>query len=187
MAGSLLDLPPGPLQAKAVKQDMAEDDRKPTRILLVDDEEDLVNFLSHRLLKRGFTVTATTSGPAAIAVVKRQVFDVVILDLKMPQMDGITALQHLKQEQPYLEAIMLTAHGSHESALEAGRLDVYRYLIKPYDFDELVDQIHEAARHKFQQLQAAFQTEMTQVTTSGMSPREIIDATEKLRKKYEQD
>ena len=153
----------------------------------MDDEEDLVNFLSHRLLKRGFTVTATTSGPEAITVVKQLIFDVVILDLKMPQMDGITVLQHLKQEQPYLEAIMLTAHGSHESALEAGRMDVYRYLIKPYNFEELVDQIQDANRHKFQQVQSAFQAEMTRVTTSGLSPREIIDATEKLRKKYEQD
>lgn len=172
---------------KVVRRDMADSDRKPIRILLVDDEEDLVEFLAHRLVKRSFTVTATTSGADAIAASKKQIFDVVILDLKMPQMDGITVLQHLKSEQPYLEAIMLTGHGSTESALEAGRLDAYRYLIKPYDFDELVALINEAHAHKFQQLQAKFQEEMMQVTSSGLSPRDIIEATEKLRQKYEQD
>jgi two-component system NtrC family response regulator len=166
---------------------MADNERKPIRIMLVDDEKDLVEFLAHRLVKRGFTVTATTSGADAINAAKKQIFDVVILDLKMPQMDGITVLQHLKAEQPYLEAIMLTGHGSTESALEAGRLDAYRYLIKPYDFDELVSLINEAHTHKFTQLQTKFQEEMTQVSSSGLSTRDIIEATEQLRKKYEQD
>ena len=73
---------------------MKESNKQPIRILLLDDEEDLVEFLTIRLEKRGFRVTATTSGPDALAVCKKQKFDVAILDLKMPQMDGIEALRH---------------------------------------------------------------------------------------------
>lgn len=166
---------------------MTDSTQNHIRILLVDDEEDLVTFLSHRLLKRGYTVTATTSGPDAVDAVKKQKFDVVILDLKMPHMDGIEVLQVLKEDQPYLEAIMLTGHGSHESALEAGRLDAFRYLIKPYDFDELLVMIQEAYAHKRKQLLAKYQEEETTLTTSGYSAREILEATEELRRKYEQD
>jgi len=165
---------------------MPENESTPIRILLVDDEEDLVTFLSHRLLKRGFTVTATTSGPEALKAVKGQTIDVVILDLKMPQMNGIEVLQHLKEEQPYLEAIMLTGHGSHESALEAGRLKAYRYLIKPYDFDELLALIKEAYSYKVEQLRTRYQEELEKITGQGLSALEILAATEKLRRKYEQ-
>jgi DNA-binding NtrC family response regulator len=165
---------------------MTENDSPPIRILLVDDEEDLVTFLSHRLLKRGFTVTATTSGSEALKVVNRQIIDVVILDLKMPQMNGIEVLQHLKEQQPYIEAIMLTGHGSHESALEAGRLQAYRYLIKPYDFDELVALIQEAHAIKIEQLRTKYQEELEKITSEGHSAHEILAATEELRRKYEQ-
>ena len=166
---------------------MSDSDNTPIRILLVDDEEDLVTFLAHRLLKRGLTVTATTSGFEALDAIKDQAFDVVILDLKMPQMDGIEVLHRLKEKQPYLEAIMLTGHGSHESALEAGRLDAFRYLIKPYDFDELLALIKEAYSHKRTQLQAKYQEEIAEITTGGLSAREIVETSEELRRKYEQE
>ena len=73
---------------------------KPIRILLVDDEEDLVEFLAHLLLKRGYTVTATNSGAEAIEAVEAQIFDVALVDLKMPQMDGIQVLKRSAPSSP---------------------------------------------------------------------------------------
>lgn len=105
------------------------------RVLLVDDEQDLVEFLAQRLLRKGITVTATTSGPEALEAVRRQAFDVAVVDLKMPLMDGVEVLRRVKEMQPYLEVIMLTGHGSAESAHAAGRLDAFRYVMKPCDYE----------------------------------------------------
>ena len=157
------------------------------RILLVDDEEDLVDFLSHRLLKQGFTIAATNSGAEAIASVERQRFDVAIVDLKMPEMDGIEFLQRIKAIQPFLEVIMLTGHGSHDSALEAGRQDAFRYLLKPYEFDQLLEQIAEAFEARKQNMDEGFRQEMQAIIDRGGSPREILQSQERLRKKYEED
>ena len=74
---------------------MVPADKPATRVLLVDDEQDLVEFLSRRLLKRGYTVHATTNGKEALAAAAQQNFDVAIVDLKMPLMDGITVMKLL--------------------------------------------------------------------------------------------
>lgn len=160
---------------------------KPIRVLLVDDEEDLVDFLSHRLLKHGFTVTATTAGTKAIEAAARQQYDVAIVDLKMPVMDGIEVLRWLRESQPFLETIMLTGHGSHDSALEAGRLQAFRYLLKPYEFDELVTLIEEAAANKRNNQRREFQEKQQEIIARGGTPREITAATEQLRREYELD
>jgi len=160
---------------------------RPLRILLVDDEADLIDFLSQRLLKRGWTVTATTDGEEALAAVRRQPFDVAVVDLRMPRMDGIELLERIHAEKPYLAAIMLTGHGSTESALEAGRLGVVHYLIKPYDSDELIARIEEAALERESQLEAAYQEEMTRTIQPGATPTEILEHGEELRRKYERD
>ena len=164
---------------------MEQSEKKPIRILLVDDEEDLVTFLAHRLLKRGYTVAATTSGPEALKAVQHQKFDVAILDLKMPQMDGIQVLEAIQEMQPFMEAIMLTGHGSHDSALKAGKLCAFSYLIKPYDYEELLQQIQKAYEHKEAQLTTRYKEELDKIIKSGGSPREIINATEELRRKYD--
>ena len=166
---------------------MNEFSSRPVRVLLVDDEEDLVDFLSHRLLKHGFTVTATTAGNNAIEAAARQRYDVAVVDLKMPVMDGIEVLKKLKDQQPFLKTIMLTGHGSHESALEAGRLQAFHYLLKPYEFDELVSVIKKAASVKHEAQLEAFKTEQNKIIDGGGTAREITEATERLRKKYEQD
>lgn len=161
--------------------------KKSIRVLLVDDEEDLVTFLGQRLKRQGFTVIASTSGQQALTAAKQRTFDVAVLDLKMPHMDGIAVLQKLKEVQPFLEAIMLTGHGSHDSALEAGRLQAFRYLIKPYNHEELVALIQEAHQAKVDKMKAEFLQELAKVTGGGGSPREIIEASARLRQEYEQN
>ncbi len=166
---------------------MVRAQNKPIRILLVDDEADLVEFLSHRLLKYGFTVTAANSGPEALEAVGGQIFDVAILDLKMPHMDGIELLERIREVQPFLEAIMLTGHGTTDSALAAGRLMAFRYLIKPYDFDDLLARIKEAHAHRDQCLEEAYNAEMKEAMSLGHSSQDILARGEELRRKYERD
>lgn len=166
---------------------MTDDRRRPIRILLVDDEADLVDFLAHRLLKKGFTVSAITSPAAALKAVQKQVFDVAILDLKMPEMDGIELLERIRELQPHLEAIMLTGHGSTESALAAGRLKAFRYLIKPYDFDEILELIEGAWQRREESLEAAYQKELEGAISPGHTSQEILHLGDELRRKYERD
>ena len=125
----------------------------PTRILLVDDEEDFVEMLSLRLEESGEKVAPAHSGKECLeALDKRaQEFDVVILDIKMPGMDGIEVLKEIKKRFPLIEVIMLTGHGTTESAVEGMKLGAYDYLLKPADFDDLVSKLEGARKRKDEQ------------------------------------
>ncbi len=166
---------------------MIEDSSKPIRLLIADDEEDLVTFLSHRLRKRGLEVTMALSGAEAVSAGTEIKFDVAIVDLKMPDMDGITVIEQLKNLQPFIEVIMLTGHGSHDSAWEAGRLHAFRYILKPYDFEELHDLVHTAAEHRRRRMQKEFEDKLNELMAGTTSPRDLIEESEKLRSEYEQD
>ncbi len=160
---------------------------KAIRILLIDDEVDLVTYLGQRLQKRRHLVSTATNGPDGIELAKKQVFDVALVDLKMPEMDGIAVMAELQALQPYLEAIMLTGHGSHNSALLAGKLNAYRYLIKPYDFDKLLETIRAAYGERRDRLRRDYQQKFDTLIKGNVSPHEIIVQGEKLRHEYEQD
>lgn len=166
---------------------MTEDRSRPIRLLLVDDEEDLVTFLAHRLRKRDVEVTMALSGGEAVAAATDLAFDVAIVDLKMPDMDGISVMEKLRELQPYLEVIMLTGHGTHDSAWEAGRLQAFRYLLKPYDFEELHGLIVTAAAGKRRRMQREFDEKLNALMSSTTSARDIIEESEKLRREYEQE
>lgn len=114
------------------------------RVLIVDDEERFRANTAAILKKRGFTVTAVGGGIEAIEEVKKIPLDVVILDVKMPGMDGNEALRHIKSIKPDLEVIMLTGHGTPESALAGLREGVFDYLAKPCDIDVLAGKIRSA-------------------------------------------
>jgi len=116
---------------------MSEENTKPIRLLIADDEKDLVVFLAHRLRKRGIDVTMAVSGAEAVSAATELTFDVAIVDLRMPDMDGIQVIEQLKALQPTIEVLMLTGHGGHDTAWEAGRLQAFRYILKPHDFDDL--------------------------------------------------
>lgn len=157
---------------------------KTIRVLLVDDEEELLDYLSKRLLREGFEVATVTSGLAAIERTKAEDFDVAVVDLKMPGLDGLETQRELKQVRPMLQTIVLTGHGSIQAALESGKHDAFRFLGKPADHLELVATIREAAEAKTKLCMTRFREEMIEVTSAGGSPREILAAVEALRKKY---
>ena len=117
------------------------------KVLLVDDEDPFRAALKKQLSVRGYKVLDTESGEEAIKIVRHQNPEVVVLDQKMPKMDGIQTLKEIKKIRPEVQVIMLTGHGSTESARLTGKLDVFYYLHKPCGIDELVDVV-EAARQE---------------------------------------
>jgi DNA-binding NtrC family response regulator len=158
------------------------------RILLVDDEHEIVDYLSKRLKKKGHQVEGAISGADALKILKDRIFDVAVLDLKMPQMDGIELLKRIKEEQPYLQAIMLTGHGSMDNALESGRNDALRFLVKPMDFDGLLEAIDEAYAQKRKEQAEAFKAELKALIAHSMgAPHELVYETERLRRQYEME
>lgn len=123
---------------------MEKDQTDVIKVLLVDDEIGYVNVLANRLSKRNIFATKAFSGTEAIQTLRRQDFDVVVLDLKMEDMDGIEVLKILKKLDPRIAVIMLTGHGSEEAAREGLKEGAYDYLTKPCELSELVDKIREA-------------------------------------------
>ncbi len=120
------------------------------KILLVDDEEQFRKSIVKRLNLREYETIDVDNGEDAIKLVRNDSdIDVVILDRKMPGMDGEEVLKEIRNYRPALQVIMLTAHASMESAMATGRLEAYSYLEKPCDFDELVKVIESARMDKY--------------------------------------
>ncbi|MCU0597387.1 MAG: response regulator [Desulfobacterota bacterium] len=121
---------------------------KEAKILLVDDETVFANNMSKLLNRRGYRVTAVNSGDAALRSLMDNPFDVMVLDLKMPGMDGIALLHEMKKLGLFTEVLVLTGHGSIDTALEAIQLGAYDYLTKPCEIAELVSKIEAALEKK---------------------------------------
>lgn len=117
-------------------------------VLLVDDEKGYLHVLSNRLARRSIKATTAFSGTQAIQILRKNDFDVVVLDLKMEGMDGIEVLKVIKQMVPELPVIILTGHGSQTAASEGIAYGAFDYLTKPCELSELLDKIHEAHRHQ---------------------------------------
>jgi len=115
---------------------------------MVDDEADFLETLIKRLKKRGLEVSGVKNGQEALKVLHERSFDVVILDVKMPGMDGIEVLRHIKEEFPNVEVIMLTGHANVEVAIQGMELGAFDYLMKPMDIDELVFKVEDAHKKK---------------------------------------
>jgi DNA-binding NtrC family response regulator len=114
------------------------------KLLMVDDEVKFLESISKRLELKNFDVTTATNGQEAIASAEKGLFDVAVVDFKMPGMDGTEVLKALKENHKYLEIIMLTGHATIDSAVECTKMGAFKYLEKPYDFEKLVELIMEA-------------------------------------------
>lgn len=119
---------------------------KRTNVLVVDDQDDFRVPLVKRLQKRNFTVRGVQGGRAALEMMDQDPADVVLLDLRMPDMDGLDVLQMLKQSHPATQVVVLTGYASLESAQTAQRLGALDYLMKPGNLDEILSKINEVAR-----------------------------------------
>ena len=121
---------------------------KKADILLVDDEVVFSTNMSKLLTTRGYQVTTVKNGEEAIAILKKKPYDVMVLDLKMPVMDGITTLQQMKALNQLTEVLILTGHGSMDTAFQAIEMGAYDYVTKPCEIAELVSKIEAAHARK---------------------------------------
>jgi DNA-binding NtrC family response regulator len=118
------------------------------RILLVDDEERFRANLQKMLGAQGLTVSATGSGEEALEELKLNSYDVIVLDIRMPGMNGLATLGEIKKINPEVEVIILSGHASMDAAMEINRLGGYDYLMKPCPLEELLLKIEAAYEKK---------------------------------------
>ena len=150
---------------------------KEANILLVDDEKDFIDTMAKRLEKRELNISKAFSGEEALAHIEDHPdVEVVILDIKMPGIDGIETLRELKKKHKFLEVIILTGYGRIDSYKEATELGVFSYLEKPYDIDNLLEEIKNAyyTRLKKKFRHDKKRTEELEVLAMGSSPLAIL-------------
>jgi DNA-binding NtrC family response regulator len=114
------------------------------RVLFVDDETEFLETMLDRMRKRNVEVQGAGSGEESLTILRNDRIDVVVLDVKMPGMDGFETLKEIKKQYPLIEVILLTGYASMEGALTGMELGAFDYLLKPMDVDELLYKIHDA-------------------------------------------
>lgn len=137
-----------------------------TRVLLVDDEEDFLSILAQRLEARNLKVSKATCGEDAIEVVDKHDFDVIILDMAMPGIDGLETLKRIKQGHPDAEIIMLTGHGTIQAGIEAMKLGAEDFIEKPVEIHELLEKIKDAREKRVLVLQKQSKEEIEKILKS---------------------
>jgi DNA-binding NtrC family response regulator len=121
---------------------------KGAKILLVDDEARFVETLSKRLADRGFDVEGAFSGPEALELLRVRSFDVVLLDVWMPGMDGLEVLKQIRRLHPSVRVVLVSGNASITAAVEGIRLEATDYLLKPVDIDDVLAKVEEAFEKK---------------------------------------
>ncbi len=144
------------------------------KLMLVDDEERFLATTKKLLLRKGLEATTASSGAEALDILRTRNIHVVILDVKMPGMDGIETLKEIKRAHPLVEVIMLTGHATVESAIEGLKSGAMDYLMKPADVEDLLLKAGEAfeKRRKIEE-----RIRMAQSRTAMKRPREILKQT----------
>ena len=118
------------------------------KVMIVDDELDFLETIVKRLKARSIDVNGVESGYKALEILEGRNPDVIILDVKMPGMDGIETLREIKKKSPLTEVIMLTGHASVESGIQGMQLGAFVYVMKPVALDELLEKVRQAYERK---------------------------------------
>jgi DNA-binding NtrC family response regulator len=154
---------------------MSEEKRR-IKLLFVDDEPGFLEAVGKRLGMSDFDVVTAQEGREAIKAAKKGKFDVALVDLQMPELDGSEVLRLLKKRHKFLEVIILTGHATLDSAVECTKLGAFGYLEKPYEFEKLVDVLKQAyearLRKKFQHDKKRM--EHLDVLSMGSSPMAVL-------------
>ncbi|MBT5546335.1 MAG: response regulator [Desulfobacula sp.] len=161
---------------------MAND--KMIRLLMVDDEIKFLETITKRLKLKLFEITSATNGNEAIEAAKKGRFDVAVIDLQMPGIDGVQVLEILKKTHKYLEVIILSGHATIETAVTCTKLGAFKILEKPCDFDKLVDAIKESYEKRLKKKFEHDQERMKQMEALalGQSPLGILKGLAKMDK-----
>ncbi len=141
------------------------------RLLIVDDEEQFVEAFSARLSMRNYEVTTSLTGEDAIEKITNYNFDVVILDVRLPGIEGTAVLREIKNLKPLTEVIMLTGHGTVEMAIEGMKLGAFDFLIKPCETEDLTAKIDKAHDRKAEQEDRIRAAKLSDYTSS---PRSVL-------------
>ncbi|MCA1794852.1 MAG: response regulator [Desulfotignum sp.] len=118
------------------------------KVLLVDDEKEFLEIMSERMEARGMTVKTADSADQALAMLEKESFDAIVMDFKMPGMDGIQALKNIKSQKPELQIILLTGYATVEKTVEAMKIGATDLLEKPADLESLAATIKQAKADK---------------------------------------
>lgn len=121
---------------------------KKIKILLIDDEEEFASALAERLELRGYIAKIAKDGESGISLLTHDSFDIVVLDLMMPGLNGLDTLKQIKEINKHLPVILLTGHGSTKDGKEGINIGAFDFLIKPLDIKELINKIHLAITHE---------------------------------------
>src|SRR5580698_2492954 len=113
-------------------------------LLVVDDERNVLYALQKGLRADGLRIVTASTGKAGIDAAARENPDAVLLDVRLPDLSGLDVLKELRQADPKLPVIVMTTHGTAETAIEAMQRGAFDYLLKPWDLDELIDLVHKA-------------------------------------------
>jgi DNA-binding NtrC family response regulator len=125
--------------------------KAPLLVLIVDDEKDFVEMLSERFADDGHVVRKAFNAEEGLEALAQQEPDVVVLDIRMPGMDGIAALKKIRAKHPLVEVVLLTGHGSVDTAVEGLKLGAYDYLQKPTKYEDLLKTLEAARDRKAEQ------------------------------------
>ena len=147
------------------------------KLLLVDDEDRFLTTTQKLLTKKGLEVFTASNGKDALDLLDNKTIHVVILDVKMPGMDGNTVLKKIKEIHPLVEVIMLTGHGTIESAVEGLKNGAADYLVKPADIEELAAKAEESFEKRKKQEE---KIRMARARMFMKSPREILKKVDKM-------
>jgi DNA-binding NtrC family response regulator len=151
------------------------------RLLLVDDETQFLETICKRLELRNFEVTPVNSGEEAIEVARKNEFEIALVDLKMPGMSGEQVLETLKKEHKFLEVIILTGHGSIDSAIRSTKLGAYYYLQKPCELEMLLQVLKEAYQKRIQK-KHGYKDEELEKIISRMTTDSSLEILQNLKK-----
>jgi two-component system response regulator PilR (NtrC family) len=155
---------------------------KTQRMLVVDDEKSMREFLEIMLTKEGYEVHTAANGQEALSLARKELFDLAVLDIRMPKMDGIETLRHLKEMSPDTLVLMITAYASTDTAIQAMKQGAYDYITKPFKIDEIKMTIKKALENK------SLQTEnilLRQVVEDKYRLGNIIGTSSKMQKIFE--
>lgn len=158
---------------------------KKLKVLLVDDEEEFVETLADRLEMRDMEAGAVFNGEQALDAVKKEEPDVIVLDVKMPGIDGIEVLRRVKKAYPNVEVIILTGHGTEKDEEAARNLGAFDYIRKPADIEFLVPRIAKAFQRRMKKLEMISMAVTFAEAGEFDMAREIMEEEEEEKKKQD--
>jgi DNA-binding NtrC family response regulator len=157
-----------------------------TKLLIVDNDDGLIHFLSRLLVRQGYEVVACGDGTSALQRLADETFDAILLDYKMPGLSGLETLVEIKRAHVKTPVIIMTAHGTTETAIEAMKNGAYEYLLKPFDTDELRRVIADAAEvyRVMKEVVSIAPAGDNRVEISGPEQTQIIGAHRKMQEVF---